>query len=266
MSSYKIYAKKGKKVMPIKIEEKHVYQNISTDISIFKPLVSTVTSAYVRGYGVNPGTVYILHNTNQVYIPQGTAENNRVGNKVNIKSISISMNLSFVARNLIDQFGHGQNIDTCFRFRLMTVKFQDPMTATDISKWFRESHIYFYTETAQDGAYPVVNNWAKKLRESTPYTGQFTILMDKKFTMTKFKSFKQIMANVPIKGNVNFDNTSSKPTANQYFSNIYTFLISPSYNKGDMDPISVDKADSLATDSANLFEAKTNIKTIYYDI
>lgn len=266
MSSYKIYAKKGKKVMPIKIEEKHIYQNVQNNISVFKPLVSTVTSAYVRGYGVNPGTVHIIHNTNNVYIPQGTGEDNRVGNKVNIKSISITMNLIFVARNLIDHFGHGQNIDTCFRFRLMTVKFHEQMTATDISKWFRESYIYFYNETAQDGSYPVVNNWAKKLRDSTPYTGQFSILMDKKFTLTKFKSFKQIVANIPVKGNVNFDNSSSKPTDNQYFSNIYTFLISPSYNKGDMDPISVDKADSLATDSDTLFQAKSNVKIIYYDV
>lgn len=266
MSSYKIYAKKGKKVMPIKIEQKHIYQNVQTNISVYKPLVSTVTSAYVRGYGVNPGTVYTIHNSNNVYIPQGTGEENRVGNKVNIKSIAITMNVNFVPRALIDSFGHGQNIDTCFRFRLMTVKFEQQMTATDISTWFRQSHIYFYNEQAQDGNYPVVNNWAKKLRESTPWTGQFSILMDKKFTLTKFKSFKQIVANVPVKGQVNFDNITSKPTSNQYFSNIYTFLISPSYNKGDMDPISVDKADSLSDDSIQLFQAKSNVKIIYYDV
>lgn len=266
MSSYKIYAKKGKKVMPIKLEEKHTYVNVTNDIAIYKPLFNNVTSAYVKGYNVNPQTVHILHNTNNVYIPQGTGESNRIGNKVNIKSISLTMNLSFIPRALIDSFGHGQNIDTCFRFRLMTVKFEQQMTATDISTWFRQSYIYFYNITAQDGAYPVMNNWAKKLRESTPWTGEFSILMDKKFTLTKFKSFKQIVANVPVKGNVNFDNNSSKPTGNQYFSNIYTFLISPSYNKGDMDPISVDKADSLVDDSINLFEARTNIKIIYYDV
>lgn len=180
MSSYKIYAKKGRKVMPIKIEEKHNYQNVRNDIQIYQITYgSAMNINNFRGMGVNSSNVYIIHNSNQTSVAQGTAENQRVGNKVNIKSISFTCQMNFVSNNLVAYFSHGELIDMNFHFRIMTVKFNQQMTSTDLAAWFRESHIYYFTETANDGTMPVCSNWTDKLRESTPWTGQFKILMDK---------------------------------------------------------------------------------------
>ena len=266
MSSYKIYAKKGKKVMPIKIEEKHYYNNIRNDIQIYQITYgSAMPIENFKGMGVNRSNVYIIHNSNNTSVSQGTGENQRVGNKINIKSISFTCQMNFVSNNLVTYFSHSQMIDTNFHFRIMTVKFNQQMTDTDIGKWFRESHIYYFNETGSDGSMPVCSNWTNKLRESTPWTGQFKILMDKKFSMTKSDSFKQISFTIPVKGQVNFDNTSNRPTDNQYFSNIYTFIMTPAFYKADMDPISHDKAENLTTDRL-LFQFRSNIKTIYYDV
>lgn len=266
MSSYKIYAKKGKKVMPIKIEEKHRYDNTRSDIQIYGITYgSAMNISAFRGMGVNNSNVYLIHNTNMTSIAQGTAENQRVGNKVNIKSIAVTCQCNFVSNNLISDFSHGELIDINFHFRIMTVKFKQQMTTTDIATWFRESHIYYFTETAADGSMPVCSNWTDKLRESTPWTGQFEILLDKKFSMTKRDSFKQFSFVIPAKGQVNFDNTSNRPTENQYYSNIYTFIMAPAFYKADMDPVSHDKAEHLSTDKL-LFQIRSNIKTIYYDV
>lgn len=267
--SYKIYAKKGRKVMPIKVEEKHIYSHVQNDndltLKVFKP-VANVPVVNVRGYGVSSANVHILHTTDNTVITQGPAENQRIGNKVNIKSISLTFKLYFNSPTLIANFSHGEMMNTWFNFRLMVVKFKDAKTSTDIAQWFRESYIYYSLRAVSDGNYPVQSNWMDKLRESTPYTGSFKILYDKKFTLNKVKSVRQKNILIPFNGQVNFENTYNRPTDNQTFNHIYTILITPSSNRTDMDPVSADKCTSLADDSANLFYYNANIKTIYYDV
>lgn len=268
--SYKIYAKKGNKVMPIKIEEKHIYKHIvdgdEVAIPVYKP--NTATQDTTVGYGVNSGNIKMIHNTNFISVSQGTGEEQRIGNKINIKSLSVTLYVRFNSSVLISTFSHGQLIDTYFNFRIMTVKFdQVNLTPTDIARWYRESYIYYRTVNISLGdKYPYQSNWMDKLRESTPWTGSFKILFDKKFKLKKSKSVKQISFKLPISGQVNFDNTSNRPTENQKLSNIYTFIIGPSNVYLDMDAVSTDKCVVLGTDSATLFYINANIKTIYYDI
>lgn len=270
MSSYKIYARKGRKVMPIKVEEKHLYTHMSATadvpLSMYKPN-TTLAEDSVKGYSVNTATVELIHNSNMTSIQQGTAENQRIGNKVNIKSICITFDLYINPTVLLNTYSHGQLMDTWFNFRIMTVKFKQQMSTTDIARWYRQSHIYYRTaNTGGAVSYPVQSNWMDKLRESSPWTGSFEILYDKKFTVNKVKSAIQMNIKVPFNGQVNFDNTSNRPTSDQGFSNIYTFLISPSNTWLDMDPVSTDKTVTLGTDSTILFYCNANVKTIYYDM
>lgn len=271
MSTFKLYAKKGSSVMPIKIEEKHTYTHAVTNVaegtfSIYKPNSAT-TADFVTGYGVGSFNINVLHNSNNLTIAQGTAEDNRVGNKVNVKSIAITLYIRFNSERLIAAYSHGQMIDTYFNFRVMSVRFDTSMSTTDLARWFRATFIYYRTVSISTGdQYPFQSNWMDKLRESTPYTGSFEILYDKKFKIKKSKSVKQMNINVPLAGNVNFDNTSNKPTNNQKFSNVYTFLIGPSNVYLDMDAVSTDKSLNMTTDSTTLFYFNANIKTIYYDI
>lgn len=275
MSSYKIYAKKGRKVMPIKIEEKHVYQHVSTNqdlyISVFKSLTDPTYAQYYRGYAPTDANCKLLHNTNTITIQQGTGEDQRVGNKVNIKSVSLVLNLHINPTPLIDSFGHSELVDMKFHFRLLCVKFNAPLStaaeAENFADWYRKSFVYYRTVSVTGGAkMPYQSNWMDKLRNSSEYTGSFKILYDKKFSLSKFKTVKQKQINLPIKGNATFDPDTNQLALNSQLSNIYTFLIGPSNNWLDMDAISTSKAETLGTGYASLFVYNANIKTIYYDI
>lgn len=274
MSSYKIYAKKGKKVMPIKIEEKHRYDHavtVSTEEGIKvgkQDSTVAVDSGNPNGYGINNANIYLLHNSNNLYIKQGTAEDERIGNKVNIKSIVMTLYIHSNPQTFINNYYDAQRVMCPFRFnfRVMTVKFENQMSRTDISRWFRETYIYYRTVSITGGvSFPYQSNWMDKLRESTPWTGQFKILFSKKFQITDTHSQTQLNITIPIKGQVNFDNTSNNPTSNQYTSNIYTFLIGPSNNDLDMDMLSCDQTQTI-TPSATMWFYQANIKTIYYDM
>lgn len=270
MSNYKIYAKSGGKVMPIKIEPKHFYThsivNDELPIYVYKPVYNQNEENTV-GLGVSKYNTYLIYNTNNIYIPQGTSEDQRVGNKVNIKSIAITLYIYFNSTPLIANFSHGQMIDTWFNFRIMSVKFDQQMTTTDLAQWYRDTFIYYRTVSVSGGdKYPFQSNYMDKLRESTPWTGSFNILYDKKIKMTKFNSALQLSFSIPFSGNVNFDNTNNKPTDNQGINNIYTFIIGPSNVFLDMDPVSADKCLVLGTGESNLFYYNSNIKLIYYDV
>ena len=261
--------------MPIKIEEKHVYQHVSVNndvyLSVFKSNLAPSYAEFYTGYAPNASTCKLLHTTNNITIQQGTAEDQRVGNKVNIKSVSLVFNLHINPAQLINNFGHSELVDMKFHFRIMTVKFNTPLTAgnedTEFADWFRETFIYYRTVSSTGGAkMPVQSNWMDKIRNSGKYTGAFKIIYDKKFSLSKFKTVKQKQIILPIKGNATFDNGTNELTDNQALSNIYTYLIGPSNNWLDMDAISSDKIESLSTSSSALFIYNANIKTIYYDI
>ena len=275
MSSYKLYAKKGRKVMPIKIEEKHIYQHPATNqdlsLSVMKSITNPSYPQYYRGYAPTDANCKLLHNTNTITIAPGTGEDQRVGNKVNIKSVSLVLNLHIDPTQLVNDFGHSELVDMKFHFRLMCVKFNSPLStnaeAENFADWYRKTFIYYRTVSVTGGAkMPVQSNWMDKIRNSSDYTGSFRILYDKKFSLSKFKTVKQKQINLPIKGNATFDNDTNQLSLNQELSNIYTFLIGPSNNWLDMDAISTGKTETLSLGYSSLFFYNANIKTIYYDI
>lgn len=271
MSTYKIYAKKGKKTMPIKLESKHFYNNLPFSyLYLYKANTSipTITSPDdVKGYGPNKNTIQIIHNTNNIHVQRGTAEDQRVGNKINIKGVNMVLVIRFIKDVIPNHLSHSEAVLMKFNFRIMTVKFDQIMTNTDIARWYQQSYIYTRLINISGGDnYPQQSNWMDKLRDSTPWTGSFSILKDKKFVLDKNHTVTMINYNLGFNKDVNFDNTSNNPTDNQYISNIYTFIIGPSNNYYDMDAVSQQKVEDLAVDSIPVWALEGNIKTIYYDM
>lgn len=273
MSTYKIYAKKGKKTMPIKLEKKHIYYNGSTSFYLYKPKnagdpgVTDANSS--RGYCVTDGNLEMLYTTNDTTISQGNHEDQRIGNKVNIKGVNLTIGINLNGANLISKLSHGEFIDFSTHWRIMVVKFKKALADAekDLAEWYRDTYIY-YNAISQSPFIPNQSNWMDKKRDSTKWTGQFTILKDKKFVMGKSHTTAQFEFNIGFNKDVNFENTNNNPTADQSFSNIYFFVISPSNNYFDVDQISQDKLRLLPAENAQ-FEfaiARYNIKTIYYDM
>lgn len=269
--SYKIYAKKGKKTMPIKLEKKHIYYNGTTTFYLYKPVGATEGAGNAdasRGYCTTTGNVELLYDTSlNTLIQQGTHEDQRIGNKINIKGVNMTLALNLTGANLIARLSHGEFIDFETHWRLMAVKFKSPLNdpETDLAEWFRDTFIY-YNLSSQNPLIPNQSNWMDKLRDSTKWTGKFRILKDMKFVLGKSHTMTQLNFNLGFNKNVNFDNTSNVPTNEQSFSNIYIFIISPSCNYTDVDQISQDKLKNLAEAQTEIARVRYNVKTIYYDM
>lgn len=269
--AYKLYAKKGKKTMPIKLEKKHIYYNSGTTCYLYKPVSAaqgaTDTNSS-RGYCVTEGNLETLFDTNfNVVIPQGTREDQRVGNKINIKGINMTLQINLSSDQLIANLSHGEFIDFSLNWRIMAVKFKKRLTdpEKDLAQWYRDTFIYYSLQSASPLIYNQ-SNWMDKLRDSTPWTGQFKILKDKKFVMGKTHTNTQFEFNLGFNKDVNFENTNDIPTTDQSFSNIYIFVISPSCNYTDMDQITENKLKNLGVSQIEIARVRANTKIIYYDM
>lgn len=267
--TYKITARKGNKKMNIKLESKHKYYNSGTTFYLYKPDKSQANLDSCRGYQPTTGNVEVLWDSNNnLILPQGTGESQRIGNKVNIKGINCVVDIYLNGTNIATHLSHGELIDFKTKWRMMAVKFKNKLDNpdTDIAKWFRETYIYTGTEigTGINPQYQSVH--LDKKRESTPWTGSFTILADKKFKLGKMKTNKTFNFNIKTNMDVNFENTNNKPTDSQKFSNIYIFIISPSNNWADTDAITARQLSNLALSQIAIGNCNMNIKTIYYDM
>lgn len=268
MSKYYITAhNKGKKIT-IPLEEKHIYyhQSGSAETNIVVKKSDTTTSPYY-GYTVNSANIRLLFNTNNISISQGTGEDERIGNKIAIKAIDLTTYIYLLGSTIINNINPIEGVTTSFNFRIMCVKFQDIMSTTQIADWYQKTFIYYRLVSVGDASYiPFQSNWMDKLRESTAFTGSFKILYDKKFTLGKNHTSTQMNISLPIKYNVNFDNTSNNPTDNQEINNIYCFLIGPSNNFLDMDSVSCYRFENGDDATTGIAYMNTNIKVKYYDM
>lgn len=258
---------KGKKIS-IPLEEKHKYYHVSTsgdaNIVIYKP--DTTTSPYY-GYTVNGGNIRLIFNTNNISIAQGTGEDERIGNKISLKAIDLTTYIYLLGSTVINNINPITGIKPSYNFRIMCVKFDDIMSNAQIADWYQKTFIYYRKVAVSDANYiPFQSNWMDKLRESTSYTGSFKILYDKKFTLGGTHTSTQMNINLPIKGIVNFDNTSNNPTDNQDINNTYCFLIGPSNNFLDMDSVSTYRFAQGENNQTGLAYMNSNIKIKYYDM
>lgn len=267
--AYKITARRGNKKMNIKLESKHKYYNTNTTFYVYKADKTQATLDGCRGYQPTTGTVELLWDSNNnLVLPQGTGEDQRIGNKVNIKGINCVIDIHMDGSNISSYLSHSELIDFKTKWRIMAVKFDKKLNdpETNLAEWFRDTYIYTNVSvgTAVNPQYQSV--WLDKLRDSTKWTGAFKILVDKKFKLGKNKTNKTFNFNVKINSDVNFENTNNKPTENQFFNNIYIFIISPSNNWTDLDAITCTKVNNLGVNQLAIGYCEANVKMIYYDM
>lgn len=263
-----IYARtKSGKGFKMGVEDKHIYHNYS-DYYIYVNSNpgndANVTMTTHNPYCINENKLVSFDITHNFVVPQGTDENQRIGNKVFLKFIDLTYYITLRGEPYISTFSHGQAIDSYYRFRVMVVQFDDHMTEADLAAWFRTTYTYFRTKAIYNNTAPFQSVHTAKLRESTPSTGTFKILYDKKTCLKKNKTVKMSTIRLPIKMNVNFENTNNKPT-DESMKNIHLIIIGPCCNELDMDAVSNDQTKTMTTDVA-LFNTACVSKFEYYDL
>lgn len=263
-----IYARtKSGKGFKMGVEDKHVYKNFD-DYYIYVNRnpnnAAAATEPSANPYSVNSSKLVSFDITNNFILPQGTDENQRIGNKVFLKFIHLTYYINMNGDKYIASFSHGQAIDSYYRLRVMVVQFDDSQTENDLAEWFRTTYTYFKMQAIYNTTVPRQSVHTAKLRESTPYTGSFKILYDKKTCLKKNKTVKMSTINIPIKQNINFENTNNLPTDGS-MKYIYLIVIGPCFNEVDMDTVSEDQTHSLTEDIA-LFNTACVAKYEYYDL
>ena len=337
MTYYITAHKKGNKLhMPI--EEKHIYMThkpvktfasvdgwyLRSGFTLDLPKFDTSvidTNINTQGYStrntsVNPDAIN-LNGVNvtgdkiiRVYTPytftidKGDGSNERIGDKVFIKSVKLMFNINFnyykymqyisqyaadvntITTEVADQATQNtvrtylntrNNMDSFFKLRFMLVKFDEldqgyVSTLNDnIAKWFNSTFVpslYAPPSTSSNIAIPFVSNQAKMLRESTPYTGKFKILKDMMITIGNKDPQKHIEIDLEPKMNITFnpDNSTSRAgfVSNSDWTNVIGFFILPSYYQEDMDLVSFNQINKEAL--TNFITMDENIKITYYDL
>lgn len=249
----------------ISVEDKHKYINF-TDQVIRLNKIRTDTSDD-NGWCIGQNVLARFELSDNITVAQGTAETERIGNKIFMKFLHWTYSICLDSGSYIANLSHGQNIDTYFRFRVMVVKFNKAMTEQDICDWFRNTYIYFrkYTPEGENTEITQQSVHQTKLRESTEFTGKFKILYDKKIKLGKKKTVK--MSNIPLKinQNLNFDNTNNQCT-DAAFKYIYGIIIGPCYNQLDTDTITADKSWHFSAGWVDLAHVNGVLKYEYYDM
>lgn len=257
----------------VSVEDKHGYHNWDSQVIT---LNATDRAGYSgtfdnNGYCIGTNNVSLYDLSRQIVITQGTADNQRVGNKVYMKFLHFTYTIRLAGDTLLTYLNHGTNADMFMRFRVMVVKFDNGliMTRPEIVNWFRETYIYFRQQTLSAGAgalnVPYQSIHQTKLRESTEWTGKFKILYDKKIKMGKKKTVKISNISIPIKQNLSFDNNNNQVTDDN-FQNIFAFIIGPGCNELDTDAISADKIYNWNGVNRGIAATNAVLKWEYYDI
>lgn len=247
----------------ISVEDKHKYINFDNQIIRLNKLSSA--SIDNNGWCIGQDVLARFELTDNITITQGPGEDQRIGNKIYMKFLHWTYSICLNGGSIIQNLSHGELIDMFMRFRVMVVKFNTAMTEQDLCDWFKGTYIYFNTVNITGGGQTIQQSVHQtKLRESTPYTGKFKILYDKKIKLGKKKTVK--IANIPIqiKQNLNFDENNACTDAS--FKYIYGLVIGPCYNNLDLDAVSADKAYNFSVARVDLAYVNGVLKYEYYDI
>lgn len=166
------------------------------------------------------------------------------------------------------------------KFRIVIIRFDDfewpthgPYTAleTYFSNLFNGVHVPNFiipsTNTTQYAPIWAISNQSKMLRESTEYTGKFSILHDEVITLGDKDPMKHIEIIMNPKKNLTFN--SEGYITNEDWNNVYGFILPPALYSTDIDQISLDELNKLnitGSTDVNIADFTTNIKFTYYDI
>lgn len=318
--SYYVKAYKGKSKLNIPVEEKHKYYTTngnhyyydlntiddSTNLSLIMYQAGMSTGAGYQAYydsNLNRNCMVLWNGNTQLSVSKGTGEDQRIGNKIYMKSIQMLINIqlkqpalkffnsaTFDASKFSSVIGtdyylfqdilSGEAITPAkFKFRLMLVRFEDTNFQDNaINDWFNGSYVpQFYVGNNLIDAEGAVTNQSKMLRESTVYTGKFNILYDKSFTLNSKKGHKFIKFDWNIKENITL-NENNAPT-NDDFKGLRLLLFGPALMTNDINGVAFSKMAEFWEKTAGLsnisllrgyvshaFTVLTNKKYTYYDM
>lgn len=258
--SFYIKARKHGKSLKIPIEEKHKYFNIApTELYIRR---TSQTNGY--GFAIDANNIKILHTSSSFYVANGTgSDNQRIGSKVKVGDAIMDLSIWLHGDTMRGRLSHGETIDSSFKFRLMTVKFEELMSEAQIAQWYSEIFTYQYLEQGRK----VQSVLEKRLTESNGYTGQFKIVADRLIILGRKHSNERFTwACMAPKQEITFRANPDTAT-NDSFKYQYTFLIVPTWYAMDVDATSKDELDqSTFPDSVILAKYTANIKYTYYDL
>ena len=315
--SYIIKAyKKGSK-MNIPIEDKHKYdtQAEAHDYYTFEPTnpghklsLIPYTAAFTGLGPAGYGAVWnqSKHNFEIIWAggyfgtTVGTGADQRIGNKVYLKNMTILINLYMresAKRFFNCEYVNYTDINTDatslagwsahmkeegetaakFKFKMMMVKFDEAVDQTYIANWFNTIYVPQYYAGAGT-TMPAVTNQSKMLRESTDYNGKYRILFEQSFSMNSKKGHKFINFNWEFKKNLTHDSNTGSVT-DEDFTNLRLIIFSPTLLVNDMNGIAYSKLSDYMENTYNLgnaaalrnyildaFYIQTNIKYKFYDI
>lgn len=317
--SYYVKAYKGKSKMNIPVEEKHKYSTTtgnheyydlnktddSTNLSIMMYQAGMSTgSGYQAIYdsNLNRNCKVIWNGNTQFSIQQGTDEDQRIGDKIYLKSMQILINIYLKQPAL--KFFNSATFDTSkfstvgsnyytfqdilsgetitpakFKFRMMLVKFEDTNFGdAQIATWFNNTFVpQYYVGNSQIDSYGAITNQSKMLRESATFTGKFQILYDKSFSLNSKKGHKFVKFDWNFKSNLTLNN-SNVPT-NDDFKGMRLILFGPTLTINDINGAAFGKMaefwekTTLESNAALLrgyvshaFSELHNVKYTYYDL
>lgn len=213
-----------------KIEQKHIYNNSQQILSgIFR------SGTNISNNDINPNIVYV---TRPTYPIQGVEDNQRIGRKITSTSVVIEGYISLFNHDTEVQNSPGAYEvfnewvtstkatrplnEPCVNLLKVGVRqfiievdpdFVAGLTPADLQhkflRWFNDLVIYTDSSSTQ-----VANSTFVK-RESTSYTGQFKILLDKHYILSQKSPQVHFQHTINYKRDLNFDGTGSPLPTNK---------------------------------------------------
>lgn len=315
--SYIIKAYNKKSKLNIPVEDKHKYDTMGEahDYYTFEPSIPTKKLALIpytaafsnlgaNGYGAvwndNKHNFEIIWKGNQLTTTAGIGADQRIGNKIYLKNMTILINIYMTESakrffnaeyvNYTDLNTDGTSLNGFtnhlkeegetpikFKFKMMFVKFDSEVNETYIANWFNTIYVPQYY--AGNGAtMPAVSNQSKLLRESTDYNAKYRILYEQPFTINSKKGHKFINFNWNFKKNLTADSNTGGIT-DEDFKNLRLIIFSPTLLVNDINGIGYSKLSDYMEKTVSLsnaatlrnwildaFYIETNTKYKFYDL
>lgn len=267
-----------------KIEQKHIYNNSQLILSGMFRDDANITSANVA-----PNICYMAR---PAYPIQGVEDNQRIGRKITTTSLVIEGNISLFNYNSPVTSAPPSAFET-FNEMILDTRATEPLNEPVTNflkvgvrqfvvevdpdfveqdgnemkrkwlKWFHELCVYVDTSTQ-------VSNSTFVKRESTSYTGQFKILLDKHYVLSQKSPQVHFQYNLNYHRDLNFDGTGSPLPTNKV---VYLLTFGPTsvlmdyYNYGFSKYLSINKNEiGTISDNYNVAFVNSNIKLNYLDL
>lgn len=222
----------------------------------------------------------------------GNGHSCRKSNRITITSIRIKMTFQMQSDILVRTSLFTQNIvpsaqdanlplnpQLFMKFRLFLIQVDDDIDITEkkILNWFYATHCYYRSPTVEEvvngptsttltTSPPPVSVHSNVLRLTTPWTGKFNVLADRKFTVKTTKPQFDIDMTIPLRKEYVFDEDYSL-NSKLLYPKLYCFILPPLSYEVDVDPYTTDWCKETSTGkNENVFNVYSWTKLNFVDL